>query len=65
MIKGHDYTPYTWVGGKCSKTCTPCSLNNNQIKPMNIWLAEGLPQTVTKSKYHECGNDCSCSLEKA
>jgi len=53
-----------WVSGKCTETCTPCSLNNAQIKPMNIWLAEGLPQTVTRIKYHECGDDCSCRLEK-
>ena len=65
MIKGHDNTPYKWVSDGCAETCTPCSINNDQIKPMNIWQAEGLPQTLGKSKYHECGDDCSCRLEKA
>ena len=64
MIKGHDKTEYSWVSGDCAESCTSCSLNNDQNKPMNIWLAEGLPQTLGKSKYHECGDDCSCRLEK-
>lgn len=65
MIKGHDKTEYRWVSGKSAEFCSECYfLNNNSIKPMQEWQAEGLPQVVTKTKYHVCGDDCSCRLEK-
>ena len=64
MIKGHDMTEYRWVSGKCSEKCWVCDSNNNSVKPMQVWLAEGLPQTVTTTNYHVCGDDCSCRLEK-
>lgn len=64
MIKGHDKTEYRWISGKCAETCSHCDFLNNSIKPMRQWLAEGLPQVVTKTKYHVCGDDCSCRLEK-
>lgn len=41
-----------------------CDFLNNSVKPMQVWLAEGLPQTVTKTKYHVCGDECCCRLEK-
>lgn len=65
MIKGHDKTEYRWVAGKCAKTCSHCGFLNNSIKPMYVWLAEGLPQVNTKINYHVCGNECNCRLEKA
>lgn len=64
MIRGHDKTKYRWVSGKCREICTECDFNNNSIKPMYVWQAEGLPQVVTNTKYHVCGDDCSCRLEK-
>lgn len=64
MIKGHDKTEYRWVSGKCGDTCSSCDFLNNSVKPMYVWLAEGLPQVVTNTKYHVCGDDCSCRLEK-
>jgi hypothetical protein len=64
MIKGHDKTDYRWISGKCAETCSHCDSLNNSIKPMYRWLAEGLPQALEKGKYHECGDDCSCRLEK-
>lgn len=62
MIKGHDKTEYRWVSGKCADTCSHCDFLNNT---MQRWLAEGLPQVVTNTKYHVCGDECSCRLEKA
>lgn len=64
MIKGHDKTEYRWVSGKCADTCSSCDFLNNSVKPMYVWLAEGLPQVVTNTNYHVCGDDCSCRLEK-
>lgn len=64
MIKGHDRTEYRWISGKCSDKCWVCDSNNNSIKPMQRWLAEGLPQVVISTNYHVCGDDCSCRLEK-
>lgn len=60
MIKGHDKTEYRWVSGKCAETCSHCDFKNNSVKPMYEWLAEGLPQTLGKAKYHKCGDGCSC-----
>ena len=64
MIKGHDKTEYRWVSGKCREKCFVCDSNNNSVKPMQVWLAQGLPQALGKGKYHECGDECSCRLEK-
>jgi len=64
MIKGHDNTEYRWLSCKCKDKCWVCDSNNNRIKPMQRWLAEGLPQTLGNTSYHECGDDCSCRLEK-
>ena len=57
MIKGHDKTEYKWISGKCAETCSQFDFLNNSIKPMEVWLAEGLPQTLGNLKYHECGDD--------
>ena len=64
MIKGHDKTEYGWVSGKCAEKCTECDFLNNQIKTMQRWQAEGLPQTLGNTKHHNCGDECSCRLEK-
>lgn len=64
MIKGHDKTEYRWVSGKCAEFCSECSFNNNSIKSMQEWQAEGLPQTLGNIKSHKCGDKCSCRLEK-
>ncbi len=64
MIKGHDNTEYCWISGKCKDTCFVYDSNYNSVKPMQQWQAEGLPQVVTNTKYHVCGDDCSCRLEK-
>ena len=53
MIKGHDKTEYRWVSGKCKNKCFVCDSNNNSVKPMQVWLAEGLPQALGKLKYPE------------
>ena len=65
MIQGHDYTKYKWISGKCAEKCYVCESNNNDVKTMQRWQAEGLPQVVTKTNFHECGDECSCKLEKA
>jgi hypothetical protein len=36
----------------------------NSIKPMQEWLAEGLPPVSGNTMFHECGDGCSCKLEK-
>lgn len=64
MIKGHDKTEYRWISGKCRNKCFVCDSNNNRIETMQRWQAEGLPKVVTNTKYHECGDECSCRLEK-
>ena len=64
MINGHDNTPYRWVSGKCAETCIKCRLNNNSIESMKQWLAEDMPQALGKAVYHDCGDDCECSLIK-
>ena len=64
MIKGHDNTEYRWISGKCAETCSHCDFLNNSIKPMYTWLAEGLPPVSGYSMFHECGDECSCRLEK-
>lgn len=64
MIRGHDKTEYRWVSGKCADTCSSCDFLNNSVKPMCVWLAEGLPGTNGNTNYHQCGDDCSCRLEK-
>jgi len=64
MIKGHDSTPYKWVSGKCAEICSECETNALFVKPMNQWLAEGLPQALGKGMYHSCGDKCDCRLEK-
>ena len=64
MIKGHDKTEYRWVSGKCKDKCSKCDFLNNQVKTMQRWQAEGLPQTLGYTNYHECGDECSCRLEK-
>ena len=64
MIKGHDKTEYRWISGKCAEICSHCDFLNNSIKPMYEWLSEGLPQTLGNTNYHNCGDDCSCRLEK-
>lgn len=56
MIKGHDKTEYRWVSGKCAETCSHCDFLNNSVKPMYVWLAEGLPKTLGNTKYHNCGD---------
>ena len=58
MIKGHDKTEHRWVSGACRDKCWVCDSNNNRIKTMQVWLAEGLPQTLGNTKYHDCGNEC-------
>lgn len=63
MIRGHDKTEYKWISGKCSDKCLVCDSNHNRIKTMQEWQAEGLPTVVTNTKYHECGNNCTCTLE--
>ena len=64
MIKGRDKIEYRWVSGKCWNFCSHCDFLNNRIKTMQKWQAEGLPQTLGKAKYNECGDECSCRLEK-
>jgi len=64
MIKGHDNTPYRWVSGNCAETCSECETNALFVKPMNQWLAEDMPQVLGKGKYHDCGDNCECRLEK-
>ena len=64
MIKGNDKTEYRWVSGKCKDKCWVCDSNNNSVQTMQRWQAEGLPQVVTKTNYHECGDECICRLEK-
>jgi len=64
IIKGHDNTNYRWVSGKCAEICSHCNCLNNSIKPMQVWLADGLPQTLGNTNYHECGNECSCRLKR-
>lgn len=64
MIQGQDKTEYRWISGDCMDKCFVCDSNKNRIETMQDWQAEGLPQVVTNIKYHECGNECSCRLEK-
>ena len=64
MIIRYDKTDYRWVSGKCAEFCSHCDFLNNSIKPMYVWLAEGLPGTNGNTGYHNCGDDCSCRLEK-
>lgn len=59
MIRGHDKTEYRWISGKCRDKCWVCDSNDNSIKPMYVWQAEGLPKVVTKIKFHVCGDECS------
>ena len=64
MIRGHDYTKYRWISGKYANECPICGLNNNQIKTIQEWQAEGLPRVLQNVKYHNCDDECSCRLEK-
>ena len=63
MISGHDNTKYNWISGKCAETCVQCETNDEWIKPMRQWQAEGVPQTLGNTNCHKCGDDCSCGLE--
>ena len=49
MIQGHDYTKYKWVSGNCADKCHICDFNNNSIKIMRDWQAEGLPK-----RHYQC-----------
>ncbi len=40
------------------------AIRNIRIETMQDWQAEGLPKVVTNIKYHECGSECNCRLEK-
>lgn len=64
MIRGHDKTEYRWISGKCREKCFVCDFLNNRIETMQMWQAEGLPKVVTNIKYHKCGSECGCRLEK-
>ena len=64
MIREYDKTEYTWISGKCKDKCYVCGSNNNRIETMQDWQAEGLPAVVTNIKYHVCGDECGCRLEK-
>jgi hypothetical protein len=63
MIEGYDKTEYRWGSGKCRDKCHVYDTNNNRIKTMQDWQAEGLPTIVTNIKYHKCCSECCYRLK--
>lgn len=55
------HTLWTWRLGKTKDHCDDCASNNGQVKSMDEWTDQGLPQ----SSDLDCGGwYCDCSLEE-